>query len=102
MGLLYFLFAPRWYQSTVAVVPNAPPKTSGIPAGLATALTGGIDLGFDLGLTADVERIAAVFQSASVTDAAIEKFRLMERYDSRYIEMTRKEVWSHCAVSYRP
>jgi len=39
-----------------------------------------------------------VFESNSVTDAVIHKFDLLNRYKLRYIEHTRKELWSHCST----
>jgi tyrosine-protein kinase Etk/Wzc len=99
VGGAYFIVAPRWYQSIVTVVPTGPAKPSGLPAGLASALGASAELGLDLGLSSDIERIAAVFQSNSVTDAAIHKFQLLERYGDKHIETARKEVWSHCSVS---
>ena len=47
----------------------------------------------------DAERIAAVFRSVSVTDAAIAKFNLMARYKASYPEEARKEFGDHCSAS---
>src|SRR5439155_5104068 len=58
----------------------------------------GADLPIDLGNNADVERIAAVFESTSVTDAVISKFGLSERYDDKYIEHARTDLWKHCST----
>ncbi len=96
VALVYALFAPNWYRSTLTVVPATPSKGSGLGAQLAGAL--GADLPIDLGNNADVERIAAVFESTSVTDAVISKFDLSERYDEKYIEHTRRELWTHCST----
>ncbi len=96
LALLYVLLAPDWYRSTLTVVPATPSKGGGVGAQLAGVL--GSDLFADLGNNADVERIAAVFESNSVTDAVIHKFDLLNRYKLRYIEHTRKELWSHCST----
>jgi tyrosine-protein kinase Etk/Wzc len=96
ISLVYVLLAPNWYQSTLTVVPATPSKGSGLGAQIAGAL--GADPAVDLGNSADVERIAGVFESTSVTDAVIEKFHLRERYGVRYIEHARKELWSHCST----
>jgi capsule polysaccharide export protein KpsE/RkpR len=95
-GLLYGLFAPGWYRSSLVVVPvgSAKPSISGILSaqvgGLAGALegVGGVD----------AARIASVLQSAAVTDAVIAKFDLQKRYGVSYLEVARDELWSHCEV----
>jgi capsule polysaccharide export protein KpsE/RkpR len=99
-AVLYVLLAPNWYQSTLSVVPAKSAHSN--PLG---ALAGGIDLAASVGvdlpgsaLTADVDRLAAVLESTSVTDAVIKKFNLLERYDSKYMEQARKDLWSHCST----
>jgi capsule polysaccharide export protein KpsE/RkpR len=102
VGLLYGLFAPRWYRSLVTVVPSKQQRS-----GFAGALTG--DLG-SLASLADVSstpqataaRIAAVLQSVSVTDAVIDKFDLRQRYGERYQETAREALWRHCEVKALP
>src|SRR5712671_1227397 len=94
LAIVYVLAAPNWYQSTITVVPATPSKGVSLGSQLAGSL--GADLPVDLGNNADVERIAAVFQSTSVTDAVIEKFNLRERYHDKYMEYARKDLWSHC------
>lgn len=93
-GFLYIFIAPNWYQSTLTVVPATPSKGPALGMQLATAL--GAELPAEIGNNADVERIAAVFESTSVTDAVAEKFDLRARYRERHIEHVRKELWSHC------
>src|SRR5882762_1701693 len=94
LAIVYVLAAPNWYQSTLTVVPATQSKGVSLGAQLAGSL--GADLPIDLGNNADVERIAAVFQSTSVTDAVINKFDLRDRYDRKYIEHARNDLWSHC------
>ncbi len=96
VALIYVLVTPNWYQSTLTVVPATPSKGPGLGAQIAGAL--GADLPIDLGNNADVERIAAVFESTSVADAVIDKFDLTKRYDHKYIEHARKELWRHCST----
>jgi capsule polysaccharide export protein KpsE/RkpR len=96
VALVYALLAPNWYRSTLTVVPATPSKGSGLSAQIAGAL--GADLPIDLGNNADVERIAAVFGSTSVTDAVIKKFELKKRYDDKYIEHARSDLWKHCST----
>ena len=95
LAIVYVVVAPNWYQSTLTVVPATPSKGVSLGAQLAGSL--GADLPIDLGNNADVERIAAVFESTSVTDAVINKFDLRDRYDRKYIEHARRELWSHCS-----
>lgn len=94
LAFVYAVFTPNWYQSTLTVVPATPSKGASLGAQLAGSLVG--DLPVDLGTNADVERIAAVFESTSVTDAVIDKFNLRDRYHRKYIEHARKDLWSHC------
>jgi capsule polysaccharide export protein KpsE/RkpR len=68
--------------------------------GMAAAALGAIDLPIDIGGGgADIERIAAIFRSTTVTDAAISKFNLMTRYRQRYLEDTRKALQLHCLAT---
>ncbi len=96
-GVLYALFAPRWYRAVVTVVPNKPQKSgiSGLLSGDLAGLAAGLDVG---GSAADVSRIAAVLQSIAVSDAVIEKFGLQARYRKKYQENTREALWEHCDV----
>lgn len=98
-GVGYAFLAPRWYSADLAAVPSTPPK--GNPLGSlagAAAAAGMADLPIDIAGGADVERIAAIFHSISVTDAVIAKFGLQARYRERYLEDTRKELWKHCST----
>ena len=95
IAFVYSVVAPNWYQSTLSVVPATPARGGALSSQLAGAFGGALDLS-DLGINADVERIAAVFESTSVTDAVIRKFNLVKRYNKRYMEQTRRALWSHC------
>ncbi len=98
VGLIYGLVVPKWYRSTLTVVPAKSQKAGG----LSTLIGGefaGLAAGFDSPLGgADVARIAAVLQSVSVTDAVIEKFDLRSRYQEKYQEKARDALWRHCDV----
>ncbi len=97
-GLVYGLVAPKWYRSTLTVVPARSQKAGGLSSVIAGELAG-LAAGFDPSLGgADVARIAAVLQSISVTDAVIEKFDLRSRYREKYQEKARDELWKHCDV----
>jgi capsule polysaccharide export protein KpsE/RkpR len=92
-GAAYALLAPKWYQTEISVVGNSPQKNA--TSGLA-ALT---DLPLDLNIgNSDAERIQAILRSRSVTDAVIEKFKLLERYGDAYIEAARESLWQHCST----
>ena len=39
------------------------------------------------------------FERQKVTDAAIERFGLMKRYQVEHIEFAREELWKHCYTS---
>lgn len=93
-GALYAFLSPKWFQAEISVVGTSAQK--GAAAGLAGALT---DLPIDLNLgNSDAERIQAILRSRSVTDAVIEKFGLLRRYDEPYIEAARVALWHHCST----
>lgn len=103
-GLLYALLAPRWYRSTLTVMPVKQQRGGGLSSllggelgGLAAGLAEGVG-----GIGADVQRIAAVLQSNDVTDAAIARFDLKRRYGERYLETAREALWNHCGVKVLP
>jgi tyrosine-protein kinase Etk/Wzc len=98
LALLYAVLTPNWYRSTLTVVPAG--SARGAAGSQFAGLLGGgvMDLP-DLGTNADVERISAVFESQSVTDAVVRKFNLMSRYNLRYIEPTRNKLWSLCSTT---
>jgi capsule polysaccharide export protein KpsE/RkpR len=102
LGLLYGFLAPKWYRSTLTVVPARAQKGGGLSSllgGDLASLAAGFDAG---GGGADVQRIAAVLQSISVADAVIEKFDLRTRYGEKYQENARETLWVHCSVKAVP
>lgn len=97
VSLGYALLATKWYLSTVTVMPSKSPKGPLAQIGNAAGeMLGGSLLG--LAEDQDVDRIAAVLESRSVSDAVIQKFNLLERYEQQYIEFARKHLWKHCSV----
>lgn len=97
IGLLYGLFAPKWYRSVLTVVPVKQQKSglSGLLGGDLGGLASGLNVG---GGATDVTRIAAVLESIAVSDAVIARFDLRKRYDEKYQETTRQSLWDHCNV----
>jgi len=98
VGALYAFLAPKWYRSTLAVVPARAQRQAF--GGLVASELGGLAAGLDTSLagSADATRIAAVLQSISVTDAVVEKFDLRARYGEKHQEHARDELWRHCDV----
>src|SRR3954469_17765430 len=79
LGVLYSFTAPKWYESTMAVMPAAADQSGGL-LGAASALMGNVGIDLPGGPSADSDKIDEVLQSRSVTDAVIEKFGLIKRY----------------------
>src|SRR5262249_53064166 len=50
-------------------------------------------------LATDVQRIQAVLRSVSVTDAVIDRFNLLDRYEVTHREEARDVLWQHCSTS---
>jgi capsule polysaccharide export protein KpsE/RkpR len=103
LGVAYASLAPKWYVSSLSVVPARPSKASGLSSVLGGEL-GGLAAGLDSGSgsTADPQRIAAVLQSNAVADAVIERFNLKSRYRADYVEDAREDLWRHCSVKSIP
>ncbi len=97
IAIVYAVVAPVWYESTLTVVP-ASQSRGGFGGQISSSLGSALDLPGDLGGNAEVERIAAVFESRSLADAVIENFDLKSRYRESYIEQARKKLWSHCST----
>jgi tyrosine-protein kinase Etk/Wzc len=95
-AIVHYNTAPRWYEASIMIVPQESPLS------MAAARFG--DLPMDIGLAgglsySDAERIAAILQSRSITDAVIEKFDLVHRYEVGKIEKARKQLWSLCSTA---
>lgn len=93
-ALAFMLFAPKWYEASLSVVPAQ--RTQSATAGLAAALPGLASLASPLGT--DVERIEAVLNTNAVADSVIAKFNLMVRYDKQHIEHARIALRKHCST----
>ncbi len=98
LAIAYYFVAPKWYQSEILIVPK---ESSLGGLGAASAMLGQLPL--DVGgasslMSSDAERIAAILMSRSTSDAVIQKFDLMGRYDVEKIEHARKKLWSLCGT----
>jgi len=100
MAVGYYFLAPKWYEASILIVPK---ESSLGGLGAASAMLGKLPL--DVGgaasslMSSDGERISAILTSRSTSDAVIQKFHLLDRYDVEKIELARKELWSHCGTS---
>jgi tyrosine-protein kinase Etk/Wzc len=92
-GLLYALFAPRWYQATLTVVPSQR-STDAAAMSLMAKLPNAVDV-----FTTDVQRIHAVLASNSVADEVIDRFNLRTRYGVNHREEARVALREHCSSS---
>jgi capsule polysaccharide export protein KpsE/RkpR len=102
LGGAYAILAPKWYRSVLTVVPAKAQRGGGLSS-LLGGEAAGLAAGFlDGGGGADAARIAAVLQSIVVSDAVIEKFDLRKRYDEKFQEAARDELWRHCDVKVLP
>jgi capsule polysaccharide export protein KpsE/RkpR len=101
-GVAYALLAPRWYRTTVTVVPAKAQGGGGLANLLASDGAAGLAGFLDASGGTDVSRIAAVLQSMDVSDAVIEKFDLKTRYREKYQELARDALWEHCDVRVQP
>jgi capsule polysaccharide export protein KpsE/RkpR len=91
----YYTWAPRSYEAELLIVPKR--SSSDLMPGRSVLSS----LPFDLGDASpfgqsDADRIAAILESRSVTDAVITRFDLVERYHAARIERARKALWKHC------
>jgi capsule polysaccharide export protein KpsE/RkpR len=98
-GIAFYVFMPKSFEAELMIVP----KSSPMDMIGGHSLLG--NLPFDIGGAAsafgpsDSDRIAAVLESRSVTDAIIAKFDLIKRYRAGKIERTRKALWSRCETT---
>src|SRR5258708_27340714 len=93
-GVLAFAIAFVWpptYTATARILP--PAQQQGASAAIAAQLgaLAGI-VGSAVGLKNPADQYSALLKSRTVYDAIIERFKLRELYDERYIEDTRKEL----------
>jgi tyrosine-protein kinase Etk/Wzc len=90
-SVIYLFLAPRWYSATLTVVPAQRQDS------MAMSLAAKLPVAFD-SMSTDVQRIQAVFSSASVLDEVIDRFDLRHRYGVSYREEARKFLGEHCVT----
>jgi uncharacterized protein involved in exopolysaccharide biosynthesis len=102
-AVAYYIWMPMWFEAELMIVPKHSPSemspVRNLLGNLPVDLSGASPFG-----QSDADRIAAILQSRSVTDAIIAKFDLVHRYGTARIEQARKALWSHCttAVEKKP
>jgi len=92
-----FLIPPTYTATTRLLPPAQQQTTSALLATQLGSLAGLI--GGAAGIKNPADQYVALLQSRSVYDAIIERFKLRQLYDERYIEETRKELDKRSKVS---
>lgn len=97
-ALLYVAFAPRWYRSSVTLLPGGSQDLKALKR-----LSGGLEgplaaAAARLGEGPEMYRAAAVLQSVAVSDAVISRFDLKAQYGEQDAEAVRESLWRRCAV----
>jgi uncharacterized protein involved in exopolysaccharide biosynthesis len=96
LGICFLL--PPTYTATARILPPAQQQsTSTVLAaqlGSVAGLVGGVP-----GIKSPADQYVGLLKSRSVYDAILQRFKLKELYDTRYIEDTRKELEKRTKVS---
>ena len=92
-----FLIPPTFTATTRILPPGQQQSTSAVLAAQLGSLAGLI--GGAAGIKNPADQYVALLKSRSVYDAIIQRFKLRELYDERYIEDTRKELEKRTKVS---
>ena len=96
LGISFFI--PPTYTATTRILP--PTQQQSTSAVLAAQLGSLASLvGGTAGLKNPADQYVALLKSRSVSDAIIQRFKLRELYDERYIEDTRKELEKQSRIS---
>jgi uncharacterized protein involved in exopolysaccharide biosynthesis len=82
------------YEAEIMIVPL---RGGHGPSSLA-ALLAGIPLGLEE-RHSEIDRIERVLRSRSVTDAIIDRFDLVRRYQAGNVENARRRLWSSCSAA---
>ena len=85
------LLMPNWYTATAKLLPPQQSQSNAVAIlGQLGALSGGASQA--LGLKNPSDLFVAMLKSRTVADAIIERFKLKELYDEKYLQDTRKAL----------
>ena len=94
------LLMPNWYTATTKLLPPQQSQSQSSAAamlGQLGALAGAA--GGSLGLKNPSDIFVAMLKSRTIADVIIERFKLKEEYDEKYVQDTRKELSSNVNIS---
>lgn len=90
------LSLPDWYCTTAAIVPVATARENNVHVGGGLGTQAILSEAMDATITADI--CVEILQSRSVADRIIERFYLMNVYDSKFLPEARKELREHSSI----
>jgi tyrosine-protein kinase Etk/Wzc len=100
LAIIISLLLPVSYTATVALLP--PQQTSSMSSTLASQIGGLSSMaalaGGSLGLKNPNDMFVSMLKSRTVEDAMVQKYRLMDEYQQRYLSGARKAFESHTTV----
>ena len=92
------LLMPNWYTATTKILPPQQSQSSAAAMlGQLGALAG--VAGGSLGIKNPNDVFVAMLKSRTIADAIIERFKLKELYDEKYLQDTRKELGNNVSIS---
>ena len=92
------LLMPNWYTATTKILPPQQSQSSAAAMlGQLGALAGAS--GGSLGIKNPNDTFVAMLKSRTIADAIIERFKLKELYDEKYLQDTRKELSNNVSIS---
>lgn len=95
VSFLIMLFMPKWYKATAVVLL---PEKSASPLDFLTSSTG-INLStFGLGSITNAQRYIAILDSRRLKEEVINRFKLLEVYDLKYMDQAVKKLDSDLSV----
>lgn len=103
VALVVSLLLPKWYESTVTILPQLESKDKTALAALL-AVAGGSGVAQNLGIAlpdvpaTPTDLFVAMLKSRSMADEVIKQFDLVSRYDEDTLQETRDELEDHVRV----
>ncbi len=96
LGITFLM--PNWYTATTKILPPQQSQSSAAAMlGQLGALAG--MAGGSLGIKNPNDMFVAMLKSRTIADAIIERFKLKELYDEKYLQDTRKELSNNVNIS---